>query len=102
MPFARALMYPEGIMLTEIRQKKTNTIWFHLYVESKKENNEQTKTNGILSTEKKLVATRGELGQTSSYKISHRDEKYNIDNIVNIVIPCMMTDGDYTYLVSNE
>ena len=28
----------EGIMLSEISQTKTNTVWYHLYVESKKEN----------------------------------------------------------------
>ena len=27
-----------GIMLSEISQRKTNTIWFHLYVESKTQN----------------------------------------------------------------
>ena len=26
----------EDIMLSEIRQKKTNTVWYHLHVESKK------------------------------------------------------------------
>ena len=30
------LMDLENIMLSEISQRKTNTIWFHLYVESKK------------------------------------------------------------------
>ena len=28
----------EGIMLSEISQRKTNTVWYHLYVESKKYN----------------------------------------------------------------
>ena len=28
----------DGIMLSEISQTKTNTIWYHLYVESKKYN----------------------------------------------------------------
>ena len=26
----------EGIMLSKISQRKTNTVWFHLYVQSKK------------------------------------------------------------------
>ena len=26
----------EGIMLSEISQRKMNTVWYHLYVESKK------------------------------------------------------------------
>lgn len=30
------LMNLKGIMLTEIRQRKTNTLRYHLYVESKK------------------------------------------------------------------
>ena len=28
----------EGIMLSEISQRKTNTVWYHLYVKSKKYN----------------------------------------------------------------
>ena len=37
----------EGIMLSEVNQRKTNTICFHLYVESKKLN------NGIYITKQK-------------------------------------------------
>ena len=33
----------EGIMLSEISQTKTNTVWYHLYVESKKETSEYNK-----------------------------------------------------------
>ena len=29
----------EGIMLIKVKQRKTNTMWFHLYVESEKRNN---------------------------------------------------------------
>ena len=35
---SRSFMDLEGIMLSEISQTKTNTIWFHIYVESKKQN----------------------------------------------------------------
>ena len=35
MPFAATWMDLEIIMLSEVRQKETNTIWYHLYVESK-------------------------------------------------------------------
>ena len=31
-------MDPEAIMLSETNQRKTNAIWFHLHVESKKQN----------------------------------------------------------------
>ena len=31
-------MYLETIIFGEINQTKTNTIWFHLYVESKEQN----------------------------------------------------------------
>ena len=46
----------EGIILSEICQ--TNTIWFHLYVESKKTN--KTRRNRFLDTENKLVVAREE------------------------------------------
>ena len=34
----------EGIMLSEISQRKTNTVCFHLHVESKNKTNEYNKT----------------------------------------------------------
>ena len=36
--FSATWMDMEGIMLSEISQRKTNTVWYHLYVESKKYN----------------------------------------------------------------
>ena len=36
LPFATTWMDLEGIKLSEIRQRKTNTVCYHLYVESKK------------------------------------------------------------------
>ena len=36
MPFAATLMDLEIIILSEVRQTKTNIIWCHLYVASKK------------------------------------------------------------------
>ena len=38
LPFAATWMDLEGIVLSEISQRKTNTVWYHLYVESKKYN----------------------------------------------------------------
>ena len=35
----------EGIMLSEISQRKTNTIWFHMYMESKEKQNKSQETN---------------------------------------------------------
>lgn len=35
--------FPEGTMLSEMRHKKTNTTWFHLHMESKKQNKETNK-----------------------------------------------------------
>ena len=36
LPFATSQMGLEGIMLSEIKQRKTNTVCYQLYVESKK------------------------------------------------------------------
>ena len=38
LPFVTAWIDLENIMLSEISQRKKNTIWFHLHVESKKQN----------------------------------------------------------------
>ena len=35
-PFSTIWMDLEGIMLSEISQRKTNTLWYHLYVKSDK------------------------------------------------------------------
>ena len=42
LPFVTAWMGLEGIMVSDITQRKTNAIWFHLYIESN-EQNKQTK-----------------------------------------------------------
>ena len=36
MPFAATCMDLEMIILSEVKQRKTNIIWYHLYVESQK------------------------------------------------------------------
>ena len=50
----------EGIMLSELRERKTNTVCFHLYVESKKQNKQQIKQKQTHRTENKPVVSRGE------------------------------------------
>ena len=56
LPFASTWMNLEGITLSEISQAETNTVWFHLYVESKKQMNKHNKTE----TENKQVVVREE------------------------------------------
>ena len=65
LPFAATWMELEGIMLSEIRQRKTNIVWYHLHVESKKYNKSVNKTNKqtksrLTDIENKLVVTSGE------------------------------------------
>ena len=36
MPFAVPWVDPETVILSKVRQRKTNIMWYHLYVESKK------------------------------------------------------------------
>ena len=38
LPFAATWMDLEGIMLSETSQRKTNSVWYHLYVKSKNYN----------------------------------------------------------------
>ena len=40
LPFAALWMDLENIMLNEVSQRKTNTVWYYLYVESKNNTNE--------------------------------------------------------------
>ena len=67
------------IMLTEINQRKRNTTWFHLHVQSKiKTNNNFKKSrNRIIDIENKMVITRGNECQRS-HKIGERDKEMQI------------------------
>ena len=91
LPFTTTWMELEGIMLSEISQtEKTNTVWSHLYVESKK--------TELIETENSLVVARGgswevnersEGGwrvQTFRYEISPRDVMYSTATKVNNTI----------------
>lgn len=51
-----------GIMLGEISQRETNTIWFHLHVESKKQVNQYNKIETDSDTQNKLVAIGERVG----------------------------------------
>ena len=57
LPSVTIWMDPDGIMLSEISQTKTTTVYSHLYVESKKQTNEQTKQdrNRSIHIENKLL-----------------------------------------------
>ena len=59
LPFVTTWMDLEGIMLSEINHEKTNTVWFHLYVESKKQMNKCSKTEMVVNIENKQVVARG-------------------------------------------
>ena len=51
----------KGIMLSEINQRKTNTVCYHFYVDSKTKISEYNKNiNKLTDIENKLVVTSGE------------------------------------------
>ena len=52
----------KGIILSEISQRKANTVYFHLYVECTK-TNEQISQNRLTHTENRLVGARGVWGE---------------------------------------
>ena len=58
-PWGNYAMWSKSGKTNKQTNKKQNTIWFHLYVESKK-TNEQTKQNSYI--QKTEVITRGEEG----------------------------------------
>ena len=58
MKFVTTWMDLEIIMISEMSLKKTNTVWSHLCVESKKQENKKQKSNSYI--EKRLVVARGE------------------------------------------
>ena len=84
-------------MLSEISQTKTNTVWYHLHVESKKYNKLVIITlffrSRLTDIENKPVVTsagEGNIGvrewevKTTGGKIGYKDVLYNTRNIANI------------------
>ena len=69
LPFGTTWMDLEDIILSEISQRKTSTIWFHLYVESEKQNktNEQNR-NRPIDTGNKLMVAKEEGGGVGGRK----------------------------------
>ena len=65
MPTAATWMDLEIIQLSEVSQTKTNILWYHLYVESKKmiQMNLFTKQKQTHRHRNKLIVTKGEGGQ---------------------------------------
>ena len=63
MPFAEAWMNLEIIILSEIRQRKTNIIWYHLYVEFHKNNTKELiyKTETNLQISKSNIVIVGKI-----------------------------------------
>ena len=64
MPFATKWMNLEGIRLSEVSQRKTNAVCYHLYVESKK----QRKLVNIKKKKKEKKQTLRYRDQTSGYQ----------------------------------
>ena len=98
-PFATTWMDWESIMLSEINQRKTNTIQYHLYVESKKIEKlvnitkkkythwymQRTKSwlpEGSGERSSKEVR-EGEV-KTTGCKVGYKDVLYNMGNIASI------------------
>ena len=64
LPFAATQMDLDN-MLSEIIQRKTNIIWYHLYVDSKRNNTNEcvqlkNNNNRLIDWKNKLVLTKGE------------------------------------------
>ena len=66
LPFGTTWMDLEGVILNEVSQAKTNSIWFHSYIEYKKQKgktNEQSKPNQTnMGIEFRVVITKGDGG----------------------------------------
>ena len=62
MLFATTWVDLEIIILSEVSQRKTNTTWYHLSMESKKKKSHELiqKRNRSTDTEDKLMATKAE------------------------------------------
>ena len=76
LPFATTCIDLEGLLLSKISQRKTNTIQFHSYVEFKKQNKQAKGKKGrevgksrnkLLTIESKVMVTRREVGEEDGW-----------------------------------
>ena len=67
-------MYFENFMLSEINQKKLQTLWYHLYVLSKKYEKEKNKTQAHGYTEWMVAWAKG----SGISKMGERDQNIQI------------------------
>ena len=70
LPLAERGMDLEGIMLSEISQRKTNSVWYHLYVESKKERKKELIDTEVGGRQRQGLGEGGQKVQNSIYKIN--------------------------------
>ena len=94
--FKHFIMDLEGIILSEICQRKTNTIWYHLYVEYKKYNKQvnitkkkqalryREQTSGYQCWRDNTRVGEWEV-QTIGCKTGYREVLHNMRNIANIL-----------------
>ena len=59
-PLVTIWMDLKVIMLSEISQRKTNIIWFSLYVDSKEQKMKKENWKRLMDTERELEVARGE------------------------------------------
>ena len=64
-PFAATRIDLDIIIFSEVRQRKTNMIWYHLSTESKKWSQLTNLQNRNRDIENKLMVTKGEYGSES-------------------------------------
>ena len=74
MPFAATWVYLEIIIISEVSQKKTNTIWYHSYGESNVwyKCTYLQKRNRLTDLEKKLMVTKmkgGRMGKLGLWRL---------------------------------
>ena len=64
MPFEKTWMDPEIIILSEVKKRKTNTMWYHLYVKYKiwHKWTYLWNRNNLTGIENRLVVAKGEEG----------------------------------------
>ena len=79
MPFATTWIDLADIMLSEISQTKTNTVYFHLYVKSKKQNKTTNITKQIVRYREKISSCqRGVWGDRQNRQRGLRCKNYQL------------------------
>ena len=106
MPFAATWMELETLILSEVRKRKTNTTWYHLYLVSNIRHKWTFSTEKkIMHLENRLVVAWGEregVGWIGSLGLTDRCKLLLLEWISNEILPCSTENYVWSLMMEHD